>query len=188
MGAPDRIGLCPSSWRAHARFHALELATDRSEGIRAGCSAPACCRGSFKASSKFATSAEPGAALKPAHSPLTSMWETPGTRRGLLCSLVPTQASGRQPASLGPARSAPEGRHRPNRLYHLFDNIILGMYRPGQGCAATFVWDAWIWPSTEEQPVHHATGTPTTSPTSSVEVGVIVLVSLAAPALECPIG
>ena len=70
-------------------------------------------------------------------------------------SLVPSQALGKQPASLGLARSAPEGRHRPNRLYHPFDNIILGIYRPGQGRATTVVRDAWIWPSTEEQPVHH---------------------------------
>ena len=105
-----------------------------------------------------------------------------------MCSLVPRQASGRQPASLGPARSAPEGRHRPNELHLPFDNIIVVMYRPGQGRTTTFVWDAWIRPSTEEQPEHHATGTPTTSPTCSVDVGVIVLVSVAAHALECPSG
>ena len=61
-----------------------------------------------------------------------------------MCSLVPTQASGRQPASLGPARSAPEGRHRPDKLHFPFDNIIVVMYRPGQDRATTFVCDAWI--------------------------------------------
>ena len=50
-----------------------------------------------------------------------------------MCSLVPTLASGRQPASLVPARSTLEGRQRRNKLHKSFDNSVVDTRRRAFG-------------------------------------------------------